>query len=73
MIDNDCATDIYAYRCPNFFRFTEKMKIFHLHVCTCTRTRILRIFIVLRRSERARTDLYNPEFITLISFMNSGL
>ena len=32
------------------------------------------IFIVLRRSEQAWNDLYNPEFITLmISVLNSGL
>ena len=29
-------------------------------------TRIGRIFIILRQSERAWNDLYNPEFITLI-------
>ena len=41
---------------------------------TYSRTRISAISIVLRWSERARNDLYNPEFITLmITVMNSGL
>ena len=49
-------------------------KIYGFDTSTYYRTRIWRFSIVLRRSERARNDFYNPELITLIiSVINSGL
>ena len=51
-----------------FFLVSISPKAFYKMKCylPTIRTRIWRFFIVLWRSERARNDLYNPEFITLI-------